>query len=132
FDDLYKSTRSKSKAFFDTVPVKGESGSDAPKPSANSTNANGSPKPADEPKTKRVPHIVSLETPDPQTVVITVTRPALKNQLLSNLVAIPIIPEGTVGQQKEQPLGSGPFKFVSFDASQNSVELSGITASWDR
>lgn len=72
---------------------------------------------------KKVPHIVSIETPDPKTVVFTVSRPALRNQLLSNLVAIPIIGQGTVGQQNTAPVGSGAFKFVSFDQSQNTVEL---------
>jgi hypothetical protein len=37
----------------------------------------------------------------PDDRVIKVARPAFKNKLLSNLVAIPIIPEGTVGQQKD-------------------------------
>ena len=72
---------------------------------------------------KKVPHIVSIETPDPKTVIFTVSRPALKNQLLSNLVAIPIIAQGTIEQQKTAPIGSGAFKFVSFDQSQNVVEL---------
>lgn len=72
---------------------------------------------------QKQPHIVSIETPDAKTVVFTVSRPALKNQLLSNLVAIPIIAEGTVEQQKTAPVGSGAYKFVSFDQSQNVVEL---------
>ncbi|MBA2335213.1 MAG: ABC transporter substrate-binding protein [Blastocatellia bacterium] len=93
FDELFKSNGYKAGAFFDTVDG------------------------------TRVPHILSLETPDPKTVVFVVGRPALKNQLLSNLVAIPIIPEGTAGQQTNQPVGSGPFKFVGFDQSQNVVEL---------
>jgi peptide/nickel transport system substrate-binding protein len=122
FDELFKSNSFKSKAFFDTVPV---SGSDS-KPTAND---NTSAK--EEVKSKQVPHITSIETPDPKTVVFTVTRPALKNQLLSNLVAIPIIPEGSVAQQKENPVGSGAFKFVSFDASQNIVELSGNPDYWE-
>ncbi|MEP6703880.1 MAG: ABC transporter substrate-binding protein, partial [Acidobacteriota bacterium] len=136
FDELFKSNSFKSKAFFDTVPIgKGDAATGSPTPSASNSNGKAndntsSPAPP-EPKTKAVPHIVSLETPDPQTVVITVTRPALKNQLLSNLVAIPIIPEGTIAQQKDQPVGSGPFKFVSFDASQNMVELSGNPDYWD-
>ncbi len=74
---------------------------------------------------KKVPHIISIETPDAKTVVFTVSRPALKNQLLSNLVAIPIIASGTVEQQKTAPIGSGAFKFVSFDQAQNIVELAG-------
>ncbi len=113
FEKLFESKGFKSAAFFDTVPV-------GPTPSnANSAPSGDSVKP----KTKQVPHIVSLETPDPKTVVFTVQRPALANQLLSNLVAIPIIPEGTLEQQKTQPVGSGPFEFVSFDQSQNIVEL---------
>ncbi len=101
FDELFKSNGYKSGAFFDTV------------------------------NKKREPHITSLETPDPKTVIFTVGRPALKNQLLSNLVAIPIIPEGTAAQQKDLPVGSGPFKFVSFDQSQNIVELAAYPEYWE-
>lgn len=101
FDELFRTKGYKSFAFFDTV--------------------NKLP----------VPHIVSLETPDPKKVVFTLLRPSLKNQLLSNLVAVPIIAEGTAEQQKSQPVGSGPFKFVSFDSSQNLVELQGFAEYWD-
>lgn len=125
FDELFKSNSFKSKAFFDTVPV------DDQKISQTNTNPNTANRPEAEIKTKAVPHILSIEVPDPTTVVFKVARPALKNQLLSNLVAIPIIPEGTVGQQKEQPVGSGPFKFVNFDASQNTVELSPNENYWE-
>lgn len=101
FDELIKSNGYKSGAFFDTV------------------------------EGKRVAHIVSLETPDPKTVVITVGKASLKNQLLSNLVAIPIIPEGTVAEQKTKPVGSGPFKFVSFDQSQNTIEFAANDQYWE-
>ncbi len=101
FDELFKNNGFKSGAFFDTI---------------------------DE---KKVPQIVAIETPDDKTVVFKINRPSLKNQLLSNLVAIPIIPEGTVGQQKNQPVGSGPFKFVGFDATQNLVELAANSDYWD-
>lgn len=130
FDELFKSNGYKAGAFFDTVPA--EPGKPA-QPAATvpaTTNANTSAKPA-EPKTKRVPHITSIETPDPKTVVFKVARPALANQLLSNLVAIPIVSQGTVAQLKEQPIGSGPFKFVSFDASQNIVELAANENYWE-
>jgi peptide/nickel transport system substrate-binding protein len=133
-DELFKANGFKAGAFFDTVPL---DKTDAPKPAASPAaqaspaNANGAAKPTEEPKTKRVPHIVSIQTPDPKTVIITVTRPALRNQLLSNLVTIPIIPEGTAAQQKDNPVGSGPFKFASFDASQNIVELAANTDYWD-
>jgi peptide/nickel transport system substrate-binding protein len=102
FDELFKSGGFKSGAFFDTV---------------------------DE---KRVPHITSIETaPDGKTVAFNISRPALKNQLLSNLVTIPIIPEGSVSQQKTAPIGSGAFKFVNFDQSQNIVELQANADYWE-
>lgn len=101
FDELFKSNGFKAGAFADTV---------------------------DE---QRVPHIVSIETPDPKTVVFTLSRASLQNQLLSNLVAIPIIPEGTVANQKNQPIGSGAFKFVGFDQSQNIVELASNPDYWE-
>ncbi|MBA3631836.1 MAG: ABC transporter substrate-binding protein [Acidobacteria bacterium] len=101
FDELFKSNSYKSGAFFDTVDG------------------------------QKDPHIVSLETPDPKTVVVTLSRPSLQNQLLSNFVAIPIIPEGTVAQQSTSPVGTGPFKFVNFDQSQNIVELAAHTDYWE-
>lgn len=93
FDKLIDSKGYKSGAFFDTVDG------------------------------KQISHINSLETPDPKTVVFVVGRSALANQLLSNLVAIPIIAEGTAEQQKTNPVGTGPFKFVAFDQSQNTVDF---------
>jgi peptide/nickel transport system substrate-binding protein len=101
FDKLFEMKGYKSGAFFDTVDG------------------------------KQIPHINSLSTPDPKTVVFVVGRPALKNQLLSNLVAIPIIPEGTVEQQKTNPIGSGPFKFTKFDQSQNTVEFDAFDQYWE-
>ncbi len=133
FDELFKSNGYKSGAFFDTVPI-GKADAlattTAPATPANA-NANAAAKPAEEPKTKRVAHIVSIETPNPKTVIFKVTRPALRNQLLSNMVTIPMIPEGSAAQQKDNPIGTGPFKFTSFDASQNIVELAANTEYWD-
>jgi peptide/nickel transport system substrate-binding protein len=81
---------------------------------------------------KEVPHLDGpVETPDAKTVIFRLTRPSLRGKLLSNLVAIPIIAEGTVDQQKNSPIGSGPFKFVSFDASQNLLELAANTEYWE-
>ena len=128
FDELFNANGFKAGAFFDTVPDDKAPLTPA-KPADNSnTAANAAPQ---QPKTKRVPHITSISTPDPKTVVFTVGRPALANQLLSNMVAIPIIAEGTVGQQKESPVGTGPFKFVAFDASQNTVELAANLDYWE-
>lgn len=80
---------------------------------------------------QREPHIVSIETPDEKTLVVRVRRPALVNQLLSNLVPTPIIPEGTIEQQKTAPLGTGAFKFVRFDRLNNQVELAANPDYWE-
>ena len=101
FDELFRSSSYKAGAFYDTVDG------------------------------QKTPHIVSLSTPDPKTVVVTLSRASLQNQLLSNFVAIPIIPEGTASQQAAQPIGSGPFKFVNFDQSQNIVELAAFPEYWE-
>lgn len=110
-DQLFQSNGYKSGAFFDTVP------------DAESKGAV---------KTKRLSHLDGpVETPDEKTVVFKLSRASLRSTLLSNLVAIPIIPEGTIGQQKDSPLGSGPFKFVGLDSSQNILELAGNPEYWD-
>ncbi len=93
FDELFNSKGYKSFAFFDTV------------------------------NKEQIAHITSIETPDEKTVVFNLSRPSIKNQLLANLVAVPIVAEGTAAQLKTQPIGTGAFKFVSFDPSQNIVEL---------
>lgn len=80
---------------------------------------------------QKQPHIVSIETPDAKTLVIKVARPALVNQLLSNLVAIPIIPEGTIGQQKDTPIGTGAFKFTRFDQVNSLVEMEANPNYWE-
>ena len=77
------------------------------------------------------PHIAAIETPDQKTLVIRVNRPALINQTLSNLVTIPIIPEGTIEQQKTAPIGTGAFKFARFDQVNNLVELAANPDYWE-
>ncbi|MBK8304370.1 MAG: ABC transporter substrate-binding protein [Chloracidobacterium sp.] len=39
--------------------------------------------------------------------------------------------QGTAAEQKDKPVGSGPFKFISFDASQNIVELAANPEYWE-
>ncbi len=117
FDSLFESKGFKSSAFVDMVPVL---------PGEVVIGADGKPA-----KTKPEPHIVSIETPDSKTVVFNLARPGLKNELLSNLVAIPIVAQGTAETLKESPIGSGPFKFVNFDRSQNIVEFAANTDYWD-
>ncbi|MDQ6788580.1 MAG: ABC transporter substrate-binding protein [Acidobacteriota bacterium] len=101
FNELFKSGSYKSNAFYETI---------------------------DNVKT---PHIASIETPDAKTVNFNLSRPVLKNQLLSNLVAIPIIADGTVAQQSAQPMGTGAFKFISFDSQQSIIELESFSDYWE-
>lgn len=89
------------------------------------------PNPADPKNPIKEPHIISMETLDPKTLVIKVGRPALVNQLLSNLVAIPIIPNNTIEQQKTAPIGTGAFKFNKFDQLNNIVELDAYPEYWE-
>ena len=102
FDSLMKSDGYKKGAFFDTNE-KGE----------------------------QVPKITQIETPDPKTAVFKLVKEGLVNQILSNLVPIPIIPKGTVDSQKDNPVGSGPFKFVKFDSSQNTVDFEAFSEYWE-
>ncbi len=130
FDELFKSDGNKAKAFYDTVPADDAKTAKPPTgPPAEGAGANTAPKA--EPKTKSVRHITSITTPDEKTVVFVIAKPGLRTQLLSNLVAVPIIPEGTVAQQKDSPVGSGPFKFVRFDASQGILELESFPDYWE-
>lgn len=128
FDELFKADGNKAKAFYDTVPA-----DDAKmgKPAAPVAGSDANTAPKAEPKTKSVPHITSITTPDERTVVFVIAKPGLRTQLLANLVAVPIIPEGTVGQQKDSPVGSGPFKFVRLDASQGVLELEAFPDYWE-
>ncbi|MBS1792695.1 MAG: ABC transporter substrate-binding protein [Acidobacteria bacterium] len=110
FDALFQANGAKAGSLYDSVPDETD---------------------PEKKKTKRVAHLSSIETPDPKTVVFKVTRPELVNQLLSNLVTIPIIPEGTIDRQKTAPVGSGPFKFGSFDQVKSIVRLEVFNDYWE-
>jgi peptide/nickel transport system substrate-binding protein len=104
-DKLFASNGAKASAFYDTV------------------------------EGQKSPHITAVETPDEKTVIIKIARPALKNQLLSNLVPVAIIPEGSeVGTQASNttpPPGTGPYKFTSFDSVQGVVEVDAFNEYWE-
>jgi peptide/nickel transport system substrate-binding protein len=103
FDALFQANGYKGASFFDSKPD-----------------------PIDPKKTIRGDgHITSIETPDAKTIVFKVLRSALVNQTLANFVAIPIIQQDSLEQQKTTPIGTGPFKFVKFDQTNNIVELAG-------
>lgn len=126
FDQLFASNGYKAGAFFDSVP---DDSAPATKPAAAPASSPAAPPEAK--KMKRIAHISSIETPDAKTVVFTVARPSLRNQLLSNLVAVPIIPTGSAPRQKDAPIGTGPFKFVNLDAAQSIVELAANQEYWE-
>ncbi|HVG39757.1 MAG TPA: ABC transporter substrate-binding protein [Pyrinomonadaceae bacterium] len=76
----------------------------------------------------RQSYIDSIAAPDAKTLVITLKKPW--NQLLNNLVAIPVIPQGSAETQKDRPVGSGPFRFVRYDEPQQYVDLEAFDKYW--
>ena len=77
----------------------------------------------------RKAYIKSVEAPDARTLVITLTSPW--TGLLPNLVPIAIIPKDSYESQKTHPLGTGPFKFKSYDQAQQVVDLDANASYWD-
>ncbi len=78
---------------------------------------------------ERKSFIKSVEAPNPRTLVVTTVKPW--TGLLSNLVAVAIIPKDSYATQKDHPLGTGPFKFVSYDSSQQVVDLQANPDYWE-
>ncbi len=73
--------------------------------------------------------IKSVEAPDARTLVVTTTK--AWTGLLPNLIPVAIIPKDSYATQKDHPLGSGPFKFVSYDSSQQVLDLQANAEYWD-
>ena len=73
--------------------------------------------------------IKSVEAPDERTVVVTLIKPWIG--LLSNLVPIAIIPKDSYESQKEHPLGTGPFKFISYDNVQQICDVEAFSEYWE-
>ncbi|MDT7690411.1 MAG: peptide/nickel transport system substrate-binding protein [Acidobacteriota bacterium] len=77
----------------------------------------------------RKPLIKSIETPDPFTLVVRLARQS--NKFLSSLVPVGMMPQGyTTEQQKQTPIGTGAFKFVRYDESQQVVDLAANDSYW--
>ena len=74
-------------------------------------------------------YIQSVEAPDARTVVVALTKPWVG--LLSNLVPIAIIPKDSYEKQKTHPLGSGPFKFISYDSTQQVCDVEAFPEYWE-
>ena len=77
---------------------------------------------------KDVSYVESITATNPKTLVIKLKKPWL--QLLSNLVSVPIIPQGSAAQQKDKPIGSGAFKFVSYDKTNKIIDLEANDNFW--
>jgi ABC-type transport system substrate-binding protein len=77
----------------------------------------------------RTPIVKSIEAPTPNTLVVRLNKPSVK--FLSNLVPVGMMPQGyTTDQQKQNPVGTGAFKFVRYDESQQVVDLAAHDAYW--
>jgi peptide/nickel transport system substrate-binding protein len=79
--------------------------------------------------TSKRSYIKSVEAPDARTLVVTLTKPW--TGLLSNLVPVSIIPKDSYATQKDHPLGTGPFKFISYDSSQQVLDLQANPDYWE-
>jgi len=74
-------------------------------------------------------YVKSVSAPDPKTLIVTLNKSWMG--LLSNLVAVAIIPQNSYATQKDHPVGSGPFKFVSYDSSQQVLDLVANDDYWE-
>jgi peptide/nickel transport system substrate-binding protein len=74
-------------------------------------------------------YIKSVETPDAKTVVVTLIKPWVG--LLSNLVPVAIIPKDSYESEKTHPVGTGPYKFISYDNTQQVVDVEAFADYWD-
>ena len=74
-------------------------------------------------------YVKSIDAPDARTLVIRLSSPW--TGLLANLVAIAMIPKDSYESQKTHPLGTGPFKFKSYDQSQQVVDMEANATYWD-
>src|SRR3954463_6685138 len=61
-------------------------------------------------------YVKSVEAPDAHTLIIRLNKQW--TGLLPNLVPIAIIPKDSYESEKTHPLGTGPFKFKSYDSAQ--------------
>ena len=66
-------------------------------------------------------YVKSVEAPDAHTLIIRLNKQW--TGLLPNLVPIAMIPKDSYESQKTHPLGTGPFKFASFDSAQQVIDL---------
>src|SRR5256885_1388683 len=73
----------------------------------------------------RTAYVKSVAAPDAHTLVIQLNKQW--TGLLPNLVPIAVIPKDSYESQKTHPLGTGRFKFKSYDSAQQAVDLEGYS-----
>ncbi|HYN83795.1 MAG TPA: ABC transporter substrate-binding protein [Pyrinomonadaceae bacterium] len=69
----------------------------------------------------RQPYVAAVEAPDARTLVIRLNKPLVK--LFPALTSFGIIPQGSAETQSTTLVGTGPFRYVSRDDAQQSVDL---------
>ncbi|HKS28285.1 MAG TPA: ABC transporter substrate-binding protein [Pyrinomonadaceae bacterium] len=74
-------------------------------------------------------YITGVEAPDARTVIIKLRKHM--PQLFPNLVTIGIIPQGSAAQQATTPVGTGPYRFKSFDKNQQVLDLEANNEYWE-
>jgi peptide/nickel transport system substrate-binding protein len=74
-------------------------------------------------------YVKSVEAPDAHILIIRLNKQW--TGLLPNLVPIAVIPKDSYESEKTHPLGTGPFKFKSYDQVQQVVDLEVNQAYWD-
>lgn len=74
-------------------------------------------------------YIKTVAAPDDKTVVVRLIKPWVG--LLSNLVPVAIIRKDSYASQKDHPLGTGPFRFVHYDSSQQVLDLEAFSDYWE-
>jgi len=77
----------------------------------------------------RTSYVKTVEAPDSRTLIIRLNKQW--TGLLPNLVPIAMIPKDSYESQKTHPLGTGPFKFKSYDQVQQVVDLEANQTYWD-
>lgn len=77
------------------------------------------------------PLITEIKTTNERTLVVSISRPYVKNSVLSMLAYVPIIPLGTIDQIETAPVGSGPFKLRTADLKSGVVDLEANKDYWD-
>jgi peptide/nickel transport system substrate-binding protein len=72
--------------------------------------------------------ITAIETPDPETIIFQAREPFYT--FAANLPAIGIIPDGAGLEMSSAPIGSGPYRFISY-AEGDAVKLQANPDYWD-